>query len=127
MCSSCKKYLRPFLCLISITALSLLMLWMLGAFYTKTNVAAQGLGIYSANINTFWNPLDSQGSNNGLLGDVSKGSRFLKPIAVNFGQYEGYAYVGLGIILGAIDPAHCLGMPFDKAPKAPHVRYQGVP
>ena len=40
-----KKYLRPFLCLISITALSLLMLWMLGAFYTKTNVAAQGLGI----------------------------------------------------------------------------------
>lgn len=97
-----KKYLRPFLCLISITALSLLMLWMLGAFYTKTNVAAQGLGIYSANINTFWNPLDSQGSNNGLLGDVSKGSRFLKPIAVNFGQYEGYAYVGLGIILGAI-------------------------
>ena len=48
-----KKYLRPFLCLISITALSLLMLWMLGAFYTKTNVAAQGLGIYSANINTF--------------------------------------------------------------------------
>lgn len=97
-----KKYIRPFLCLISITALSLLMLWMLGAFYTKTNVAAQGLGIYSANINTFWNPLDSQGSNNGLLGDVSKGSRFLKPIAVNFGQYEGYAYVGFGIILGAI-------------------------
>lgn len=97
-----KKYRRPFLCFISITSFSLLTLWLLGAFYTKADISAQGLGVNSANINTFWNPLNLQGTRGGLVGYPSKGSRFLKALDVNKGQYEGYAYVGLGIMLGAL-------------------------
>lgn len=97
-----KKYLRPFLCLISITALALFTMWLLGAFYTKTNTSAPGLGTCSANVNTFWNPLALEGIGSGFVGGASKGSRFLNAIPVNQGQYEGYAYVGFGIILGAI-------------------------
>jgi len=58
----------------------------LGAFYFIESAAAGGLGIYSANLNAFLNP---QGM-----------SRFIKdlPLATD-GQYEGNAYLGLGIIL----------------------------
>lgn len=84
-----QKYLRPFLCLSSITLFSLITMWLLGAFYTKSNIAESGLGHFSANINTFCNPLD-------------KGSIFFNSLPVNDGQYEGYAYVGFGIMLGAI-------------------------
>lgn len=97
-----KKYRRPLLCFVSITSFSLLTLWLLGAFYTKADISAQGLGVNSANINTFWNPLNLQGTRGGLVGYPSKGSRFLKALDVNKGQYEGYAYVGLGIMLGAL-------------------------
>ena len=95
-----KKYLRPSLCIVSITVSSLITMWMIGAFYTKSDTAAYGLGIYSANINTFWNPIEVGG--NGLIGDIAKGSTFLKAKPVNFGHYEGYAYIGLGIMAGIL-------------------------
>jgi hypothetical protein len=58
----------------------------MGAFYFVNDVRNWGLGYYSANLNTFINP---QGM-----------SRFIKdmPLATR-GQYEGNAYLGLGIIL----------------------------
>jgi hypothetical protein len=58
----------------------------LGAFYFVKDISAGGLGHYNANLNTFTNP---QGS-----------SHFIKdmPVATE-GQYEGYAYLGLGMIL----------------------------
>ena len=95
-----KKYLRPVLCLISITSFSLITMWLLGAFYNNADIPAAGLGQFSANINTFWNPLEIGGED--CSGYNSKGSIFLNSLPVNYGQYEGYAYVGIGIILGAI-------------------------
>jgi hypothetical protein len=60
----------------------------LGAFYFVNDPSTGGLGYFSANLNTFINP---QGM-----------SRFIKdmPLATG-GQYEGNAYLGLGIILFA--------------------------
>jgi len=95
-----KKYLRPFLSFISITLTSLLSMWILGAFYTKSDIAADGLGGLSANINTFWNPIEIGG--NGMIGHWAKGSSFLKTLPVNNGQYEGYAYLGFGVIFGIL-------------------------
>ncbi len=94
-----KKYLRPLMSFASITLTSLLTLWIIGAFYTKNDFSAAGLGELSANINTFYNPLMCEG--HGMIGPASNGSAFLKPIPVNIEQFEGYAYLGLGIILGA--------------------------
>jgi len=61
-------------------------MYCLGAFYFVNDPSLGGLGHFSANINTFINP---QGW-----------SRFIKdlPLATE-GQYEGFAYLGLGIIL----------------------------
>jgi hypothetical protein len=57
----------------------------LGAFYFIKDPSMGGLGYFSANLNTFTNP---QGS-----------SRFIKDMSVaTDGQYEGYAYLGLGMI-----------------------------
>jgi hypothetical protein len=62
----------------------------IGAFYFHGSAGgAGGLGYYSANLNAFANP---QGM-----------SRFIKdlPLATD-GQYEGNAYIGLGIIMAVI-------------------------
>lgn len=83
-----KKRLRPLLCFISLTLMALLFMWLIGAFYTKNDTIADGLGVYSANIDTYWNPL------------YDEGSEFIEPIPVSNGQYEGYAYIGCGIMLG---------------------------
>ena len=95
-----KKYLRPFLSFISMTLASLFSLWLLGAFYTKSDLASDGLNEYSANLNTYWNPIEIGG--NDMIGHWAKGSSFLKALPVHNGQYEGYAYVGLGIMLGIL-------------------------
>jgi hypothetical protein len=43
-------------------------------------------GFYSLNLNALFNPIDEY-------------SRFVKPMPVNDGQYEGFNYLGIGIIL----------------------------
>lgn len=95
-----KKPIRALLCAAALTIASLMTMWMLGAFYGDAVTSAQGLGVNSANINTFWNPLDIFGY--GTVGYGAKGSFFLDSIPANDGQYEGYAYLGLGIIAGVI-------------------------
>jgi len=62
-------------------------MFVLGAFYSGVDTASDGLGYYSMNVNAL---LNSQNT-----------SRFLKglPHATD-GQYEGYGYLGFGILLG---------------------------
>ncbi len=93
-----RKYLRPVLSFAAITLASLFTLWIWGAFYTKSVIAADGLGELSANINTYWNPIEC--GSHGMVGDHARGSAFLKPLPIKEMQYEGYAYLGLGIIIG---------------------------
>ncbi|MCR4889647.1 MAG: DUF6311 domain-containing protein [Ruminococcus sp.] len=81
-----KKILRPILCFVSTTASTLLTMYVLGAFYGSSSYAAGGLGVYSSNFNTFFN-----GDNN---------SKFIKAMNKFDGQGEGFAYLGLGVILG---------------------------
>jgi len=84
---SVRAPLSLFVCLIP----WLLVVYLLGAFYGSTQSAGTGLGNYSANILS-------------LVMDQSWGgvhwSRFLRPsVLATGGQYEGFAYLGLGMIL----------------------------
>jgi heme exporter protein D len=70
------------------------------SFVEVKDASAEGLGVYSANLNSFINPQPFT-LNISDMPLVTEGiSRFIKNMLVaTGGQYEGYAYLGLGIIL----------------------------
>lgn len=59
--------------------------WIYGIFHGSSQLEAAGLGYHSANLNALF---DSQGN-----------SKFFPSLPHGAGQYEGYGYLGLGIIL----------------------------
>ncbi|MBR6469626.1 MAG: hypothetical protein IKS84_04520 [Lachnospiraceae bacterium] len=64
----------------------LLTLFVFGGFYGSSSGFGEGIGSFTANLNTFINPL--------------YGSIILKPMRILYGfQYEGYAYLGLGVFM----------------------------
>lgn len=75
-------------------------MWMLGAFDFVDSSAATGFGYYSANLNTFFysKPIEifSENLPYGVITSIFN-------IKVMSGQYEGYGYLGFGIlVLGLI-------------------------
>lgn len=58
--------------------------WLYGAFYGNTSLESGGLGLYSANLNTLFDPQNT--------------SSLLLTLPHGPGQYEGYGYLGLGIL-----------------------------
>lgn len=83
-----KKIIRPVLCFTATTCSFLLTMYIIGGFYGEGNMQANGLGRYSANYNSLFNPLHY--------------SKFLKELNSNKGQTEGFGYLGLGIITAGI-------------------------
>lgn len=81
----------------ALTFTSVITMWLCGAFYGEGSAAAYGLGVYSANLNTFWNPMPLGDSY--LAGYPAHGSSFFAERPYTSGQYEGYAYLGLGVIM----------------------------
>lgn len=81
-----KKIIYPVIAFFSSVAVALLEMFCLGAFYGETSYMDGGLGLYSSNLNTFFNP--------------SINSKFLKEMNINDGELEGFGYLGLGMILG---------------------------
>ena len=81
-----KNLLRPVLVFVCTTASAIGTMFVLGAFSGDGSYRAGGLGKYSANYNALFN---SQGR-----------TKYLAPLNYLDGQYEGFAYLGLGIILG---------------------------
>lgn len=75
----------PVLEFISFCVAGLVNLWILGGFYGESSGYAGGLGSFNANLNTFINPLDH--------------GRMLKRLPEYYDfQYEGFGYLGVGII-----------------------------
>lgn len=72
--------------LFSYAAAALFCIWLLGGFSSGMDDGAPGLGFYSFNLNGFFNPQDWSS---------------VFPNAANYadGQYEGFAYLGLGGII----------------------------
>ena len=93
-----KEKLKAVLYIISSMALTVFVGWIIGAFYIKGEMAAYGYGVFSFNLNSFYNP-------------TSKGfSNWSKFIGVrpfnNVYQIEGFGYLGLGFI--ALIPVACI-------------------
>ncbi|MBR3901860.1 MAG: hypothetical protein IKJ60_10010 [Ruminococcus sp.] len=83
-----KNKKRAILTFFNSVALTLLVLWLIGAFYGNGGKPDGGFGLYSANLNTFFN---------------SKGfSTLIPPLPIREGQYEGYGYLGAGVLLCGI-------------------------
>ncbi len=67
----------------------LLTLYAFGGFYGVSEAYGWGIGSFTANLNTFINPL--------------YGSIILKPFKLFYDfQYEGYSYLGIGVLLCAV-------------------------
>lgn len=96
-----KKIFRPVSSFISVTAFSLIALAVIGAFYGDGSQAAVGLGMTSANLNTFWNGMEVGGLNI-FAGEVARGSKYLKAPASDYWQFEGFAYLGLGVLIAVL-------------------------
>ncbi|NLG05410.1 MAG: hypothetical protein GX567_16535, partial [Clostridia bacterium] len=76
-------------CLVSIPAFSissLATIWILGGFASGMSDGAPGLGFYSFNLNGFYNPQDWSA----IFPNLEKYAD---------GQYEGFAYLGIGVIV----------------------------
>lgn len=77
--------LLPIFEFLSFCAVGLINLFVLGGFYGGTNASGAGLGTFGSNLNTFVNPLD--------MGKILP----RLPVYYDF-QYEGMAYLGVGIL-----------------------------
>ena len=66
-------------------ASSIALFWLLGGFYGNVSGESFGLGDYSANLNSLFNPLDY--------------SCIIKELPCGDNQYEGLAYIGIAAIL----------------------------
>lgn len=81
-----KKIWTAIFPIISYCVASAAVLWILGGFYGDSSSVGFGLGTFNANFNTFINPMDY-----GVL---------LPNLGVeNYFQYEGCAYLGMGILV----------------------------
>ncbi|MCR5599420.1 MAG: DUF6311 domain-containing protein [Ruminococcus sp.] len=80
-----KKYIRAAAVAISSTVFSVLSLYVIGAFEGKSSYADGGYGFYSANINTFFNSMGH--------------SKYIRMLNTTPGQYEGYGYLGFGMLV----------------------------
>lgn len=83
-----KRILHSTVCFISTTCTALFTMFAVGAFHGKGSMQAGGLGKYSANYNSLFNPFGS--------------SKFLKALNYQNGQSEGLGYLGLGMIVAGI-------------------------
>lgn len=76
---------RAIITFFSSIAFTLFILWLIGAFYGNGGKPDGGFGLYSANLNTFFNS--------------NKYSDLIPPLPLREGQYEGYGYLGAGVLL----------------------------
>lgn len=83
-----KRILHSIVCFVSTTCTALFTMFAVGAFHGKGSMQAGGLGKYSANYNSLFNPFGS--------------SKFLKELNYQKGQSEGLGYLGLGMIVAGI-------------------------
>ena len=80
-----KNRLKAVLTFVSSTVFSLLTLYVIGAFEGNSSYRDGGYGIYSSNLNTFFNSMGH--------------SKYLRQLNTTQGQGEGYGYLGLGMLV----------------------------
>lgn len=71
----------------------------IGVIGAGVSVESSGYGLFSMNMNALWNPLS--------LGNI-EWSTFLQPLPQILGNYDGFNYLGLGIIMGCMAVPICV-------------------
>ncbi len=71
--------------LFSYLALTIAAFWLFGGFYGNISSDAEGLGMFSANLNSLYNPIDY--------------SRIVREFPTTGAQYEGLSYVGIAALI----------------------------
>ena len=79
------SFKRFFLFLLPYLLSSVFIFWILGGFYGNISGVSDGLGAYSANLNSLFNPIDY--------------SRIIKEFPLIDCQYEGLSYIGIMAII----------------------------
>lgn len=64
-----------------------LVMYSIGYFTVQSGISGDGFGVFKTNLNSFFNPL------------YEYGSYFLSPLPHSDGDYEGYAYLGVGVLI----------------------------
>ena len=85
----------------SYCAAVLAMLFLLGAFYEDASPVGEGIGTFGSNLNTFVNPLEHSALFSGL------------PLYYDF-QYEGFGYLGAGMLMLGIGAVCILAYTWNK-------------
>ena len=80
-----KKKLRAVMTFVSSTVFSVLALWITGAFYGEGSYTDSGFGVFSANLNTFFNSMGH--------------SKYIRQLNTTRDQGEGFGYLGLGMLV----------------------------
>ncbi|MCR5747771.1 MAG: hypothetical protein K6G03_08690, partial [Lachnospiraceae bacterium] len=76
---------RSALYLVSYLAVTCFTFYLFGGFYGNITADAEGLGLFSANLNSLFNPIDY--------------SLIIKEFPLTGGQYEGLSYIGIAAIV----------------------------
>lgn len=111
--SKYKNIFRAISSFVSITVCALIALAAVGAFYGDGSQAAYGLGLTSANLNTFWNGM-VVGASGIFAGEAAAGSSILAEFPHEYWQFEGFAYLGLGVIFAVLISIIICFIHFDK-------------
>lgn len=80
-----RKKWKALLPLVSFVGMAALTIFLLGGFSTGIKAGNDGLGYYSFNLNGFYNPQGWSG--------------YLKDLPYTDSQYEGFAYLGVGVLV----------------------------
>lgn len=80
-----KKVIPSAYLLLSYVIMTIVPLFLMGAFYYPFHPEAGGLGFFTANLNALWNPMGY--------------SSVFQDLPVSSGQYEGMSYGGFGVLL----------------------------
>jgi len=71
---------------------SLLLMWIVGYFSVGTGIQEGGFGFYKMNLNSFFDPMALYELHSRIMPDLPS------PSVEDFGDYEGFAFLGIGVL-----------------------------
>lgn len=94
-----KRFAKPLLLCAGCTALSLITARALGVLMPHMSVGGDGFGSYSMNLNALFNP---RSMDLYVDGEVQKWSLLLPTLPQGYHQYDGFNYLGAGVLLASL-------------------------
>ena len=94
-----KKYISVPSYVVSSVVLTLLVGYIIGAFYVGDSMSNIGYGLYNMNLNAFFNPISQGFDNWSAILEIKPNFSYPSAEKTWYGQIEGFNYLGLGVLL----------------------------